>query len=299
MQVNIFFEGGGILGVCYLGAYKALMDRGFTIDKCIGISAGSIMSSLIIAGYTPDELIDIMTETDFGHFSSKTGLSRKTIVGKPMSLIVNRGIYDSQVIENWVESLLKQKGVRTFEDVMRDGDSRLHIIAADSTNKQALVIPRDLIRYGIKPESFPVAKAVRMSSAIPYYYTPVKIKQFNRINKIIDGAVVKNIPTDLVNHRLKNVCTPTLRFRVKKGKKNIKKKATQPLYNHRIYNHRNLSNCRGPFSDVIVIYNDLNIKSVDFNISRDKLNALYRLGYKSTEEYLIQHNNLRNCLFLE
>jgi predicted acylesterase/phospholipase RssA len=48
------FEGGGVRGAAYAGAYKAAFDAGIRFSRVAGSSAGSIAAAFIAAGGTPD-----------------------------------------------------------------------------------------------------------------------------------------------------------------------------------------------------------------------------------------------------
>ena len=76
MKVNLVFEGGGILGVAFIGAYQSIDSFGYIVERCGGTSAGAIFSSLVIAGYKPKELLNIMKSTDFSKLLKKTPYSR-------------------------------------------------------------------------------------------------------------------------------------------------------------------------------------------------------------------------------
>jgi NTE family protein len=190
MDINLVFEGGGVLGIYYVGAYKALIEYGYKIKRCAGTSAGSIISSLIMTGYSPKELEDIVNDTDFKPLAKKTKLCRIPLIGKPLSIVVNKGMYDCGSIESWVGSLLKKKGVTKFGDVTRGGKSDLKIIAADITRSKMLVLPDDLSDYGLDPAEFGIARAASMSSSIPYFFTPVIIKTGDKANYIVDGGLL-------------------------------------------------------------------------------------------------------------
>lgn len=56
MNVNLVFEGGGILGVAFIGTYQSIDEHGFKVERCGGTSAGAIFASLVIAGYKPKEM---------------------------------------------------------------------------------------------------------------------------------------------------------------------------------------------------------------------------------------------------
>jgi NTE family protein len=147
-----------------------------------------------MAGYSPRELEDIVNETDFGPLTKKTKLCGIPLIGRPLSIIVNKGMYDSGMIESWVGGLLEKKGVTKFGDVMRDGKSDLKIIAADITRSKMLVLPEDLADYGIDPAGFSIARAASMSSSIPYFFTPVIIKTGDKVNYIVDGGLLSGFP---------------------------------------------------------------------------------------------------------
>lgn len=194
MNVNLVFEGGGVLGIYYVGAYKALTEYGYTIKKCAGTSAGSLISAAITAGYSASEMEAIICDTDFNIFNKKTRMSRIPLIGRPLSIIYNKGMYSSEIIEEWVKELLERKGVKTFGDLMNNGESRLKTIVADITRGKMLILPDDLDEYGINPSKFSVAKAVAMSCAIPYYFIPVKLKQKDEECFIVDGGLLSSFP---------------------------------------------------------------------------------------------------------
>lgn len=60
------------------------------------------------------------------------------------------------------------------KDVCRPPQGKLTIIASDITNGKILILPDDLAKIGLRPESFEVARAVRMSCSIPYFSIPCR-----------------------------------------------------------------------------------------------------------------------------
>lgn len=70
--------------------------------------------------------------------------------------------------------------MRTFADLP---PGKLRIIASDITNGRILVLPEDIKRFGINPSSLEVAKAIRMSTSIPYFFDPVMLR--------LDSALAK------------------------------------------------------------------------------------------------------------
>lgn len=280
MKVDAFFEGGGILGISFIGAYKALTDHGIYIDKAIGISSGSIVATLITAGFSANELIVLLnTYKDFSFFKHKTDVAQKSYIGKPLSLLLNKGIYDSCVIEKFIEETLRQKQTSTFSDVMMLGESKIKMIAADFTNKRMLLLPDDLPLYGYDPAKFKIAKAVQMSCAIPFFYTPYELKTSHKTNYIIDGGVMRNIPTSTINKNQK-LNKLTLRFKIIGN--------TNKWFNRfkDIKNTMDYKEDKTRYEKYIIINTDGQIKITDFDINREKIIYLYRQGYKAAYQFI-------------
>ncbi len=285
--MDLVFEGGGVLGISFLGAYKALRDSNFDIVRCAGTSAGSVIASLIMAGYGCDELIEVLENTDLKQFLKKTKLSSTFIIGKGLSLLFNKGIYNGQCVEIWIENLLNKKGIHTFKDIMIDNVSPLKIIAADITKRKLLILPDDLDQYGIGPQHFSIAKAVQMSCTIPFFYTPVKQKD----SYIVDGGLLSTFPVWIFDIEEKPV-RPTFGLKIKdkcsfssNGKHNIFSYIVD-LINASL-NRDEMSYVRDKDSvRTIILQNDHQIKSTDFKLTRDDIKYLYQVGYESVIKFL-------------
>jgi len=194
MNVDVVLQGGGVLGIGYVGVFKALSENGYKVERCAGTSAGSVVAALIMAGYNYEELEDILKNTDFNIFMKKTSLSKFFTIGKLLSVMADKGIYDGEVIEVWMNGLLKKKGITRFKDLMQDGKSKLKIIASDITGRKIMILPDDLKEYGVDPMEFSIAKAVRMSCSIPFYFTPVLFNNKGKANFVVDGGLLSNFP---------------------------------------------------------------------------------------------------------
>ena len=57
-----------------------------------------------------------------------------------------------------------------------------------------MVLPDDLEKYGVSPDSFPVARALRMSCGIPFFFEPVRLKIGSGDTIVVDGGVLSNFP---------------------------------------------------------------------------------------------------------
>lgn len=292
MKVDLVFEGGGVLGISFVGAYKALEDFGFKVGRAAGTSAGSIISALIIAGYKPNELIDLLKHTSFKQFMEKTKLSKTFLIGKLLSLIFNKGIYSSNCVEKWIEELLAKKGIKTFGDIMINGESPLKVIGADITNRKLVIFPDDLAFYNLHPHDYPIAKAVRISCTIPYYYTPVRIIKGDVSCYLVDGGLLSIFPIWIFDTLDDKPKRPVIGLKIKdkdsltsNGKENILA-FTEDIINACINKDEMPYVCNKDRTRTIIIENNQQIKATDFKLSEKDIKYLYDMGYKSCESYL-------------
>ena len=78
---NLVFEGGGVKGIAYMGAFEVLNEREIVsgIRRIGGTSAGAINAILLGLGFTPKETKDIMWALNFNDFLDDSwGLVRDT-----------------------------------------------------------------------------------------------------------------------------------------------------------------------------------------------------------------------------
>ncbi|WP_144510318.1 patatin-like phospholipase family protein [Bacillus sp. FJAT-22090] len=191
MLIDGVFSGGGMKGIALVGAYQVMEERGYKFKRVAGTSAGAILACFIAAGYTGKEIEDIMCEQDFQTLLDP----RKTILPIPfmkwMNLYWGLGLYQGKALENWFLEKLAVKGIYSFSDLP---SGTLKLVASDLTNGKMIVLPDDLERYGVSPESFPVARALRMSCGIPFFFEPVRLRVGTGDTIVVDGGVLSNFP---------------------------------------------------------------------------------------------------------
>ena len=190
------FSGGGLKGFALVGAYQVLEQEGFQFQRVAGTSAGAIIASFIAAGYTGVEIEEMLQEQDFYELLDP----RRTIIPLPIMkwlLLYRRlGLYEGTALENWFSDKLAEKGLYTFGDVP---EGTLKLVVSDLTNGKMIVLPDDLKDYGIPAEHFPIARALRMSCSIPFFFEPVKLRTLAGETIIVDGGVLSNFPMWIFN----------------------------------------------------------------------------------------------------
>lgn len=191
MYIDGVFSGGGVKGIALVGALQAVEDRGLQFKRTAGTSAGALIAALITAGYKGDEIEAILLDTNL-----KALLDRKPGFTFPLMrwlmLYWKLGLYSGKDLEKWVHGLLKKKGIETFGDIE---EGTLKIIASDITRGRLIVIPDDLEQYGFVPEQFSIAKAVRMSTGLPFFFKPHPLYTIDgKKHLIVDGGILSNFP---------------------------------------------------------------------------------------------------------
>lgn len=197
MIIDGVFSGGGIKGFALVGGLQVLEEQGFVFQRTAGTSAGSILAALVTAGYTSYQIEQFFREMDISDLLDRRRSWLQFPISKWLLLYWKMGLYKGDALEAWISEKLALKGVVTFRDI---APNSLRIITSDITNGHLVVLPNDLRNYGLDPELFPVAKAVRMSCSVPYFFEPVKIRFGYQTNVFVDGAVLSNFPMWLFNN---------------------------------------------------------------------------------------------------
>ena len=64
-KVGLVLSGGGAKGLTHIGIIRALEENNIPIDYIAGTSMGAIIGSLYAMGYSPDDMVDLLTSDDF------------------------------------------------------------------------------------------------------------------------------------------------------------------------------------------------------------------------------------------
>lgn len=290
MEIDGVFSGGGVKGIAIIGAIKAIEEKGFKFKRVAGTSAGSIIASLVAAGYSSDEIFKMMDEINLKDFLDP----RKTLLpapfGKWILLYWRLGLYKGNVLEEWIAEKLALKGLRTFADLP---PNKLRVIASDLTNGRLVVIPNDLPKYGIPIESFPIAKAIRMSCSIPYFFEPVKIKTMDGSNVVVDGGVLSNFPMWLFDQENVKKVRPVIGIKLTsngtnhppKNKINNAIQMFEALFETMKDAHDARYISRKHEKNIIFIPTE-GVLSTEFDLSDERKQALFQVGEQSANEFL-------------
>ena len=191
----LVFSGGGIKGISFAGAIKILHklciiyseNKEFKLKGVAGTSAGSIIASLLAIGYEPDELIEIISNLDFGKIADdRLGYIRDSI-----NFVKDWGICPGNYILDFLGELINKKTGNpdyTIQNLYDDKNVKLVIVTTDANySKSIYLYPNNPIEAYSK---IPIRVAVRMSIGIPFVFEP---RLYNE-SYFVDGGVLDNYP---------------------------------------------------------------------------------------------------------
>ena len=290
MYADLVCKGGGVKGIALVGALLYFEEYGYIWKKVAGTSVGAIVASLVAVGYTAKEIYDIMLKIDYREFADKNTLQSIPLIGPPISLFYSKGIHAGAYVERFLSEKFEQKGKKYFKDIYENGESKLKVIASDVTRHKLIVLPDDLVEYNINPMEFEIAKAVRMSLSIPFFFEPVILNKKGNPSYIVDGGLFSNFPIWIFD---------------------VSDRPRWPTFGLNLYNNvqNSNSNPHGLISylmDVIetslstseeIYFKDcdcvrivniptLGISTINFDITKEEMTSLFNSGYNSAKSFL-------------
>lgn len=205
-----------------------------------------------------------------------------------VSIYWRLGLYRGDMLEKWIADKLKAKGIIAFGDLKKGS---LRLIASDLTNGTMIVLPDDLPRYGLNPEMFPVARAVRMSCSIPYFFEPIKLKTEKGTSTVVDGGVLSNFPIWLYSKERKR---PVIGISLSPNEKERPKKSIRNAFElfgalfETMKDAHDARHIATKYEQNIIFIPVEHVMATEFHLTPQKKLALIELGKSRTEQFLKQ-----------
>lgn len=182
---NLVFEGGGVLGVAFVGALRYISEKGILpgITRMAGSSAGSFVALALTLGYSVSEISEILMSLDFAKFEDDS----YGVIRDLHRLKKDYGLCKGDTLHAWIQELIFGKmGTRniTFSELYTRTGIFL-VITGTCLNKQKTVF----FNKDTTPD-MDVSLAVRISSCIPIFFRAVRYQG----DLYIDGGVLMNYP---------------------------------------------------------------------------------------------------------
>ena len=195
-MINGFiFEGGGIKGLAYVGALEEYVkyENIDTVKYLGGTSAGSIIATLLASNHTIEEINGILYNIDWNKLKDGNfGFIRNTI-----RLFTKYGYHKGNYFEKFINKILFNKyniENMTFKQLFDTTKKHLKMVGTNVTRGETIYMDH------IHTPDMSVAKAVRISSSIPFMFKPVKINN----ELYVDGGLTKNLDLGIFDE-IKNI----------------------------------------------------------------------------------------------
>jgi len=313
--VDLVLEGGGVKGIALVGAATALSEHGYTFARIGGSSAGamvgSIMAAMQQAGEPFSRVDDIMRTIDYLSFMDRRRGARFLTWwprgADAWGVLFHLGAYRGLQLDRWLRGVLADLGVRTFGDLAFDdpgsalppGDSyRLVVTASDVSRKRAMFLPWDLRAHGRDPDEYPVARAVRASAAIPFFFEPVRVdSQFGKLT-LVDGSLLRTYPIDIFDRKDgKPSRWPTIGVRLSSpaGQRTKAQPVTTPiaLLENLIKTTVDSTQVRHvsepAMIDRSIFAKPKGVRFTDFDLTSEQRTSLFEAGHAAATAWVLRH----------
>jgi len=314
-KADLVFEGGGVKGIALVGTVVALADNGYSFERVAGSSAGALVGAIIAAMEKAGEPLgradDIMRTLDYTRMLDRRGASKAfrwwPSAANALGILFNKGMYQGGYLQDWTRGVLADLGVHRFGDFRfpdpgsafaPDKSYRLVVTASDLSRQRLMYLPWDLDAYGLDPNKFSVARAVRASSAIPFMFEPVRLKSTFGTSTLVDGSILRSYPIEIFDrHDGKPSRWPTIGIRLSSpaGDRAPAKDVTGPvsLIQSLIYTTVDSTQIRH-VSDPVDVERSIfakprGVRWTDFDLTADQQQGLYESGYAAGLKWIKKH----------
>lgn len=263
-------SGGGTKLSAHIGILDAINTLNIEFQHIVGVSGGSIISSLYCTGMPLNEIKKLAIETNFSQFR---GFSLVT-------LLLQGGFSSGDAFEQWIDDKLDSK---TFNDVSKD----LHILATDVNGGGPVVFSKK------NSPNLKISKAVRFSMSIPIFFSFKSYKDYI----LVDGAILSE---DAIFKDWAGDGTSVICFRLKSDQVTDKpfKKSWLPIVQYVMMLIRTFMTAMSreyvhdQYWKNTIIVNTGKLSPVDFNMSIQQKEQLYELGYETALEFIPKRLNI-------
>ncbi|MBZ5638098.1 MAG: patatin-like phospholipase family protein [Acidobacteriia bacterium] len=188
-------SGGGARGLAHLGVLESLHEDGVEFDGIAGTSIGALTGAFVCAGYSPEEIEEILKRRDWGAIIAGLDVRRRVLSEsedieqrsallklqfRRRRLLEVGAITESRLLERELYRYLLRAQLESGGDFDRLLYRFRPVAGNILTGERVAPLSGDLVAY------------VRASFAVPGFFEPVRVGGA----LLVDGGVVENIPVD-------------------------------------------------------------------------------------------------------
>lgn len=189
----ISLSGGGSKGILHLGVLHYYYECGLYNPECVtdysGTSIGSVISLLLVCGYTPMEIFKEIYDMDsFFTLGDCNGF---------FAAIQNSGLLNINRFADKIAELVKKKlgCVPSLKKLRKLSSKSLYISATNVTT-----MLEDIYSYKTTPK-LNCIDAIKISCSLPLIFQKLKYND----NNVVDGGLINNCPWEYLPKTSKNI----------------------------------------------------------------------------------------------
>jgi NTE family protein len=195
LTIGVALEGGGALGLAHIGVLRWFEQHHIPIDYIAGNSMGGLVGGLYATGKTPDELEQLVKGMDwrlviggetpyedlsFRRKEDARAIQSDLVIGFKRGVSLPSGLSAGHQISLVIDrETLAYSSVKSFDDL----PIPFRCVSTELISGKAHVF-----------DNGPIGLAMRSTMSLPAIFAPVR--DGDRV--YVDGALVDNLPTDLV-----------------------------------------------------------------------------------------------------
>lgn len=198
-EVALVLSGGGAKGLAHIGVIKALEENEIPIDYIAGTSIGAIVGAMYAAGYTTDEMIELIKSDQFRFWSTGEIEEKYLYYFKQHDPDASWLELKFQVEDSTIKPIVPTSIVPNHQMDLAFFELFSKASAAANYDFDNLMIPFRCVATDVyENKAYELKKgqlssAVRASMTYPFYFKPIKID--NRL--LFDGGMKNNFPVDV------------------------------------------------------------------------------------------------------
>jgi NTE family protein len=173
-SVHVVLGGGGTRCIAYIGALRALNEKGYSFASISACSAGTVIAALLCGGMPTDVLERLILQTDLKQFEQKaTWFSTLT------------------ALLRWPHAVYRKSTAADIVRALLGSDPELHELYIPFATIGVDLVGNSFVIYSTQTKKhMRVSEAVSIATAIPFAYPPYQ--KDGRI--VVDASVATQCP---------------------------------------------------------------------------------------------------------
>ncbi len=279
---HLILSGGGIKGICILGAinyfYKKKLIKISNIKSIAGSSVGALIGTFLCLGYSPYQLYNEYKTMDIS----------SVLDPDITNLIKYYGLDTGYKFVSYIKKMFKGRGYNeniTFLELYEK--TNIHLILT-GTNVNLRIT--EYFDYTNTPNT-KVIDAMRVSFSFPFYFTSPKFKECY----YVDGGLLDNFPVHLFHNALSSEILAIKLKKVRDHNSTIESKKIDSLesYVHSLIccfleeiEYLKATTNQTTYLNSTLFIEENDITTMDLNLSVEQLEYLYHIGIDTSKKYI-------------